>query len=137
MSTLFKTTLLFSVCFSAAALILSYEFIVGGISPRGLGVGLGFLFVASVLAIGLLLRSRSMRESIIRRQDGTSRSAGGKALAIWVGKIGVVVLVVLFLNGLWHIQEKPLIPRLVGLGANLLVTFAVIAAVRKMQSGSK
>jgi hypothetical protein len=70
-------------------------------------------------------------------QDVGSGSRRGKASAIWVGKIAVVVLILAFLNGLWHIREKPLAPRLVGLGANLLVTLAVAGAVRKMQGGPK
>lgn len=137
MSALFKTTLLFSVCFSAVALTLSYEFVVGGISAGGLGIGLACLFIVGVLAIALFVRSRSLRESIMGRQDLGSTSWSGKALAIWVGKAAVVVLLVAFLNGLWHIREKPLIPRLVGLAANLLVTSAVVIAVRKLQRGSK
>ena len=137
MSALFKATLLFSVCFTAVALVLSYEFIVGGISPRSLGVGLACLFIASILAIARFLKSRSMRESMMRRQDVVSGSWSGRELAVWMGKIAVVVLIVAFLNGLWHIREKPLAPRLVGLGANLLVTLAVISVVRKMQGGSK
>jgi hypothetical protein len=137
MSTLFKATLLFSACFCAVALTLSYEFIAGGISPRGLGVGLGCLFVASMLVIAFFLKSRSVREAITRRQDIGTGSWRGKPLAIWVGKAAVVVLLVVFLKGLWHIREQPLIPRLVGLGTNLLVTSAVIIAVRKLQRGSQ
>jgi hypothetical protein len=129
--------LLFSACFSAVALTLSYEFAVGSISSRGLGVGLAFLFVTSFVVIAVFLRSRSTRESVFGREDADSRSGGAKPIAIWVSKIAAALLIVLFLNGVWHIREKPLIPRLVGLGANLFVTFAVIGAMRKMQRGPK
>jgi hypothetical protein len=136
-NTLFKTTLLFSACFGVFVLILVYWFLVGGISPRGLGVGLACLFVAGTIALALFSKSRSKRVSIMEPQDVGSGSRRGKASAIWVGKIAVVVLILAFLNGLWHIREKPLAPRLVGLGANLLVTLAVAGAVRKMQGGPK
>jgi hypothetical protein len=136
-NTLFKTTLLFSACFGAFALILVYWFLVGGVSPRGLGVGLACLFVAGMIALALFFKSRSKRASIMESQDVGSESRRGKESAIWIGKIAVVMLMLAFLNGLWHIREKPLAPRLVGLGANLLVTLAVGGAVLKMQGGAK
>jgi len=58
-------------------------------------------------------------------------------LAMWTAKIAVIVLVLAFLNGLRHITERPLAPRLVGLGANLLVTFAVVSVIQKMTRGPK
>ena len=135
---LIKTTLLFSVLFGAAALVLAYEFISGRISPGGLGVGLIVLLVASTVSVALMFRSASVRKSILGSvNDLDSGLRRGKMLAIWAGKIAVVVLLLAFLNGLWHIREKPLAPRLVGLGANLFVTFAIIGAVRKMQRGPK
>ena len=134
---LFKTTLLFSVFFSAVALVVAHEFIIGGISSGGLGVWLAALLVVSTGAVVLMIKSGSVRKSILGSpKDAGSRSWKGKVLAIWAGKIAVVVLMLAFLNGLWHIREKPLAPRLVGLGANLLVTFAIVSAVRNMQSGS-
>ena len=136
-NTLFKTTLLFSACFVALALVLVHWFLVGSVSPRGLGVGLACLFAAGTIALAVFSKSRSGRESILKPQDVGSNSWRGKTSAIWVGKIAVVVLVLAFLNGLWHIREKPAAPRLVGLGANLLVTLAAIGAVRKMQRGPK
>lgn len=133
---LFKTTLLFSVFFSAIALVVAHEFIIGGISPGGLGVGLAALLVASTVAIALMLKSGPLRKSILGSlKDAGSGSSRGKVLAIWAGKIAVVVLMLAFLNGLWHIREKPLGPRLIGLGANLLVTFVIISAVRNVQRG--
>ena len=137
MSALFKATLLFSGCFSAIALTLSYEFIVGRISPRALGVGLACLFVVSILVIAMFVNSRSMSESMTSGQDVGSGSWSRKTWGILMGKMAVVVLFVLFLNGLWHIREKPLMPRLIGLGANLLGTITITGVVRKLQSGSK
>jgi hypothetical protein len=137
MSAVLKLTLLFSACFSAVALTLRYEFAVGGISSRGLAVGLACLFVTSFVLIAIFLRSRSTRESVFGHEDADSGSGGAKPIAILVSKTAVALLIVLFLNGVWHIREKPLIPRLVGLGANLFVTFAVVGAVRKLQRGPK
>lgn len=133
-----KTTLLFSVCFSAAALVLAHEFIIGRISPGGLGVGLAVVLVASIVAVAIILKSRLARKSILGSvEDVGSGSWRGKVLVIWAGKIAVVVLLLAFLNGLWHIREKPLAPRLVGLGANLVATFAIISAVRNIQRCQK
>jgi len=132
---LLTITLLFSVFFCSVALLLGHEYIVGVISPRGLGIALAALFVASVMGVAFLLKSGSSRKSILK--SGDEGSWRGRVLAIWAGKIAVVVLMLVFLNGLWHIRQRPLAPRLVGLGANLLVTFAVIGAVRKIKRGSK
>lgn len=137
MRALFTTTLLYSVFFCAVALLLTHEYIVGVISPRGLGVALAALLVVGVVGVAFLLKSGSVRNSILKSGDEGSGSWRGRVLAIWVGKIAVVVLMLAFLNGLWHIRERPLAPRLVGLGANLLVMFAVISAVQKMKRGSK
>ncbi len=135
---LIKTSLLFSVLFSIAALVLAYEYSSGRISPGGLGVGLAVLLIASTVFLALMLRSTSARKSILESvNDVDSGSLRRKVLAIWAGKIAVVMLLLAFLNGLWHIREKPLAPRLVGLCANLFVTFAIIGAVRKMESGPK
>ena len=136
---LFTITLLFSVLFCIVALVLAHEFIIGAISPRGLGVGLAALCIVGAVAVALGLKSKSVRKSILVEppRDAGLTSWNGKVFAIWVGKIAVVLLVLAFVNGLWHIRQKPLAPRLVGLGANLLITFAVVSAVRKLQSGAK
>jgi hypothetical protein len=134
---LFTTTLLFSVFFCAVALLLAHEFIIGLISPRGLGVALTALLVASAVGIAVMLKSDWVRKSILESRDVDSGSRRGRVLVIWVARIAVIVLILAFLNGLWHITEKPLAPRLVGLGANLLVTFAIISAIRRMGGGPK
>ncbi len=132
---LFATTLLFSVVFCGVALLLAHEFIVGAISSRGLGVALAALLVASSVGVALILKSNSVRKSIL--ESGDEGSWRGRVLAIWVAKIAVIVLMLAFLNGLWHIRERPLAPRLVGLAANLLVTFAIMSAIQKMKQGPK
>ena len=136
MKGLVTVTLLFSGCCSVAALMLGYEFMVGSISSRGLGIGLACLFVLSFLVIFAFRRSRSTRESVLSNQDAASGVKSRRTAAITVGKIAIALLIVLFLNGVWHLRDKPLIPQLVGLGANLLVTVVVIGAVRKMKKSS-
>ncbi len=134
---LLTATLLFSVSFCAIALLLAYEYSIGAFSPRGLGIALAGLVVAGAIAVAHLLNLGRMRKYTVASRDPDSRVKENKVRAIWIAKIVVVVLMLAFLSGLWHITEKPIGPRLVGLGANLLITFAIIGAIQRMQRGSK
>lgn len=122
---LFKATLLFSGCFIAFSLVLVHEFVARSISPRGLAACLAALFVAGLVTVALWSKAASNA----RPQDVEP----ARGLTVGLGRIAVAVLVLAFLNGLWHIREKPLAPRLVGLGANLLITYSIIFALRKTQ----
>lgn len=135
--TLFTATLLFSVLFCAVGLLLAHEFSIGAISTRSLAIALAALLLVSAVGVALILRSGWMCGPILEPRHKGSESRRGTLLAMWTAKIAVIVLVLAFLNGLRHITERPLAPRLVGLGANLLVTFAVVSVIQKITRGPK
>jgi len=62
MRMLLKSVLLFTVCSTAACLFIVREYVVGTLSPRGLGIALVVLWLASMCAfvlIGLRVRAPS------------------------------------------------------------------------------
>lgn len=130
---LFTMTLVFSACFVVLALALTHEFSVGHLSPRGLGVGLGALCMAAFVVVVMLFRSRRLRESASPpercEEDEQARSG---LLWIWVARLAIIVLVLLFIHGALHIGEKPVAPRVIGVGANLLVIYGIIVAMSRM-----
>ena len=135
--TLLKSTLIFSALFISAVLILTYFYTEGNISNRGLAIGLGCILCASILAFMFIIRSRSIQESVPQRARAGSDSWASRKAAIWAAKIGIVILIVAFLNGLVHITERPIGPRLLGLGMNLGITWTVFRAMRQLQNGQK
>jgi|GEM_PF-4780998 len=134
-----KITVIFSACFVAALLVLIHEFRVGNISPRSLEGGLIALCVATFGAVVMLFKSEWLRDSIrsLGPVEENRHSGGARRITVWAARVAVAVLVVLFVNGLLHVWQRPVAPRLVGLGANLLVTYSLIVAMRRLGRGQK
>jgi len=130
---LFTMTLVFSACFVVLALALTHEFAIGHLSPRGLGGGLGGLCAAALVVVVMLFRFRRLREYTRPSESGGEDQQARTGLVwIWVARLAIMVLVLLLVHGVLHIGQRPVAPRVVGLGANLLVIYGVILAMRSM-----
>jgi multisubunit Na+/H+ antiporter MnhB subunit len=135
---LFTITLVFSACFVALALALTHEFAVGHLSPRGLGGGLAGLCVAAFVVVVMLFQSRRLRDSARLPECGEEdQQARSGLLWIWVARLAIIILVLLLVHGVLHIGQKPVAPRVIGVGANLVVIYGVIVAMRRMGRGPR
>ncbi len=133
LSNLFTITLVFSACFVVLALALTHEFAIGHLSPRSLGGGLGGLCVAAFVVVVMLFRSRRLREFARLPESGREGQQARTGLVwVWVARLAIMVLALLLVHGVLHIGQKPVAPRVVGLGANLLVIYGVVVAMRRM-----
>lgn len=115
------------------ALALTHEFAIGHLSPRSLGGGLGGLCVAAFVVVVMLFRSRRLREFARLPESGREGQQARTGLVwVWVARLAIMVLALLLVHGVLHIGQKPVAPRVVGLGANLLVIYGVVVAMRRM-----
>lgn len=115
------------------ALALTHEFAIGHLSPRGLGGGLGGLCVAAFVIVVMLFRSRRLREFARPSESGGEDQQARTGLVwIWVARLAIIVLALLLIHGVLQIGQKPVAPRVIGLGANLLVIYGIVVALRRM-----
>jgi hypothetical protein len=125
---------LFSACFLAISLVLVRELVVGFLSPRGLGIALLLLFIGSLIvftrmvAADVRTRSRTWPEG--QPLDHTRRK-------IRLGKIAIVILMVLLLNGFFELRHGLVFPLLVGIGMNILITITIARTVLRLQKSLK
>lgn len=129
---LFTITFAFSACFVVLALVLTHEFAIGHLSSRALGGGLGGLCVAAFVVVVMLFRSRRGREFARLPESGRDQQARNGLMWIWVARVAIVVLALVLVHGVLRIGQKPVVPRVIGLGANLLVIYGVIVAMQRM-----
>jgi hypothetical protein len=115
------------------ALLLTHEFAIGYLSPRGLGGGLGALCVAAFVIVVMLFKSRRLREFARLPESGREDQQARAGLVwIWVARLAIIILALLLVHGVLHIGQQPVAPRVIGIGANLLVIYGVIVAMRRM-----
>src|ERR1700735_4232218 len=137
MKALFQAAILFSVFFCGAGLLMAHAYTSGVISARALGGALAALVVVSAVGIALMVRSRSVRGAILELQNTGSKARRGRAFVILAAKVALIVLMLALMNALLHITERPVVPHLVGGGPNLLITYAIVGAIRKMKTPSQ
>lgn len=132
-------TLLISACFVATIVALVHEHTTGTISTRLFSVGLSAFVIGSGAGAIILFRSRWFRRIATglhpQAATGPNHHKGRLAIGICGGTIAILVL--LFINGVWHIKSGPVVPRIVGLSINLLVILVVLRIMRKLSKDSK
>jgi len=133
-----RITLLFSVGFLSISLLLARAFVMGFLSPRALGITLLLVFVAS-LAVFTRIVAGLRTGSGIQGEDRPLDQAGRKRRLrqIRLGEIAIVILVVLLLNALFRLRHEFLLPQLVGIGMNILITITVARVVIRLQKSLK
>lgn len=86
-----------------------------------------------MVAALLFFRSSWARNLSAPAENSRVASKRGFNPLIWLARLAIIVLAILFVNGLLHLREQPVAPRLVGLAMNLLFTFAIVIALRRLQ----
>ena len=129
----FKVILLFSACFVVASVLLAHEFAVGVLSPRALGIALLVLCVGGGFVFVVILVKVQHRLQAQREASSPDAIRKRRLSQIRVGKIAIVILVLALINGLVTERNAPLLPLLVGVTMNLLITFAIARTVIRLQ----
>jgi archaellum biogenesis protein FlaJ (TadC family) len=133
-----RFTVIFSGCFLGASLLITLAFIRGLLSPRGLGIALLVLVLTEAALFVRMVRrvaSRSRLHHDPHSADDAERKR--RLLYIRLGKLALLLLFLLLINGLFKLRDGPLMPLLVGIAMNVLVTFAVARTVMRLQSSLK
>lgn len=131
----FWASLLFVlICFSGIGFAMAYEFAVGNISSRVLGIGL-LALVGCLIAVVVLRRGKlgSHTPSETGRQSEASLQVN---VSMRIVKAAVVVLPILLIIGMWLTRGQPLIPRLTGVAVNLFFTFWLISILRRTKKAT-
>jgi len=141
LESLVKKLLLFSAGLLAVSLLLAHEFTVHSLSPRGLGIALLILLVATFFVLTLaLFRSRSAAPPFERPAGSPTTdpiTRRRRVLGIRLGKTAIVILALLLVNALRQIGSGHLLPLLVGVAVNLCTMAAVIQVVLRLQKSLK
>lgn len=138
--TLFKVLPVFSVCFIGISLLIVHEVITGHLSPRGLGIALAALMLATIVAFIAIVKS--VKKNVFSKSPEAAhllkdQLSKNEPSWMWIARIGIIFLVLLFVYGLFNLREKPLAPRLVGLTINFLITYYLIKALQRVKRGTK
>jgi hypothetical protein len=128
----------------SVVLVLVHEFITKSLSPRGLGIAMILLIIASglgiIVAFGLIRSSNkvNVNSSETAQPSILSQRAQRRGVnAIRAAKILVVILLLGLLNGLRLIGRVPPWALLVGVTINLLLTTSIIWIIVKSQKRLK
>lgn len=126
--------LLFLAVLTVGLFLIAHAKDTGKISPREFT----FLVIVPIpVVLAALFFFRSCWTRNLYSKAGTNnRSASKRSInvLIWLARLAIIVLIALFLNGLLHIREEPLAPRIVGLIMNLAFTFAIVVVLRRLQN---
>ena len=125
--------LVFLAALVAGLTVIAHEKDTGEISSHTFALLVMAPMPVVILAALLFFRSKWARNLIAPAENSGVGSKRGTNPLIWLARLAIIVLAILFLNGLLHIGEQPLAPRLVGLAINLLFMFAIVIAVRRLK----
>ena len=133
-----KITLIFSACFLGPSLLIALAFAAGFLSLRALGIAL-LLLVGGEAALFLRMVRKAAKVSRIQLDPGSIDDAERRRrlLHIRLGKMVILFLLLLLINGLLKLRDGPLVPLLVGIAMNILATFAIARTVMRLQSSLK
>ena len=131
-----KLMLTFSACFLCAAVLGAVGLNKGLLSPRGLGIFLAVLCLSSLVFLVVKFR-RLAREH--RAQDLTADfTRERRVFLIRMYKGWIAVLALCLVGGIvkeTSVHPIPWGPMLVGITMNLLTTWTLVLAIRKLQRG--
>lgn len=133
-----KTTfkaILFSACFIAVWLLVIHEFIVGSLSPRGVGIAGGFLIGVSylVFVLGIVKRTaQSLKETPAVPLDPATREQRMVTIRAW--KLVIALLVLGLVTGLGKMaRELPVWETMVLVAINLGLTGSIVWVVVRLR----
>ena len=119
-------------------MLVALAFVAGFLSPRALGIAL-LLLVVGEAALFLRIVRKAAKVSRMQLEpvcvDKAERRR--RLLYIRLGKMAILFLVLLLINGLLKLRGGPLMPLLVGIAMNILATFAIARTVMRLQSSLK
>jgi hypothetical protein len=125
--------LVFLAALVAGLTVIAHEKDTGEISAHTFALLVMAPMPLVILAALLFFRSKWAQNVIAPAENSGVSSKRGLDPLIWLARLAIIMLAILFLNGLLHIRERPLAPRLVGLAMNLLFTFAIVIALRRLK----
>ena len=130
-----KLLLAFSACFLGASLLGTVGLINGYLSPRAFGI-----FLALVCLGGFAFLTIAFQRLARKRQSGSANSSETshrrQLLLIRRYKALIVFLVLCLVAGVVEdtsVRPIPLVPMSVGITMNLLMTWGLVLAIRKLQ----
>jgi hypothetical protein len=134
--TLAKRLLVLFVCFVGVGSLLNYVFGRGLLSPRGLGVALLILCIALVSGFLLSVKKSAKEFAMPLEPDGTATNATTRKLLLWRmrrAKKRIVIMVFVLALALINFRSFPLLPLLVGVALNLLITARSVQIVFRIK----
>jgi ABC-type branched-subunit amino acid transport system permease subunit len=136
-----KVTLPFSACFLGVLLAGTWALIRGLMSPRAFGIALAILCVLSVAVLSIVW-SRIARKAEAKDALSPSPSLGestrrGRLRVIRVYQGWIALLVVCLLYGISKAGTVPVAPLAVGIVMNVLLIFACVQTIKKLQDTLK
>jgi hypothetical protein len=135
-----KRRMLFFACSVGVAILLSYEFSRGILSPRSLGVALVLLCIAIGTGAVTIIKKSANEFAVISQSHGTTIDAATRKRLLWRmrrAKITIVVMLVTLAFGLINIRTIPVPGLLVGLAMNVLITAESVQTVFRVKKSTE
>jgi hypothetical protein len=136
MKTLMKRLLLLSACSVAAMVALAIEFSHELLSPRQLGIALLVLCIAIGTGAVVIVKKSAKEFALAPALPGTSIDAVTRKRLIWqirAAKTMIVLMGVALVAGLAEVKNGPLLPLLVGVAMNLMITATSVRTVVRLK----
>lgn len=117
-------------------ILLSLEFSRGRLSPRGLGIALLILCIAYGTAAVLIIKKSAKELTLPLGLSGTSIDPATRKLLlrrIRRAKTTIALMGIVLMLALIQIRDFPVLPLLVGLAMNLLITAQSVQTVIRLK----
>jgi hypothetical protein len=133
--TIGRKLLLLFACSVVAAILVSYEFGRGSLSPRGLGIALLALLIAIGIVLVLIIRSAKGFTAPLGQPETSIDPANHKRLfwLIRMAQARVATMAVVVVLGLTQIRDFPVWALLVGVAISLAITAKSVQTVVRLR----
>ena len=123
--------LFLSVCFIVLMSLLVYASVIDAVSPRIFALSALLLMLGLFIALAYRFKIAQATKGSEGSKPSLEHHPGQVNLSPRRLRISVFVMVLLLLSGLWFTRGGPLLPRLVGVAVNLLITTHFILLLRR------
>jgi hypothetical protein len=136
LKSLVKRLLLLSACSAGVMILFALGSSRGILSPRGLGIALAILCIAIAIGTVLIIKKSAKELRVTPGPPGSSTDAVTRNRLLWrlrMAKTTIVIMGVALVAGLTQIKNSPILPLLVGLIMNLLITAKSVQTVVRLK----
>jgi hypothetical protein len=126
-----------ALCFLGTLLLLVWASVARILSPRGFAIAVLVLCVVYAFAFFFLFKSAAQMFQISEQVSDQSAILAKKMRYIRNGKIAIVILVLLLLNGLREIRNGPLVPLIIGAAINLCIIAFIVRMVTHLKKSMR